>query len=92
MNPENSRHRKGGTKYKTDPYGKTALFSLNMMEKYTLNKPEEAIYCGKKSLGFGKGDLKILEKGNAIRKNYCKFPVSYNFGPRPYLNWSKSGM
>lgn len=39
MNPENTGLFKGGIKYKTDPYGKTAMFSLDMMEKYSLKKP-----------------------------------------------------
>jgi hypothetical protein len=62
------------------------------MEKYELRNPEEAIYCGRRSIGFGKGDLKILDKGHILRKNHCKFPASYNYQPRPYTAWSKSGM
>lgn len=63
-----------------------------MMEKYELRKPDEAIYCGRKSIGFGKGDLKLLDSAHRIRKSYCKFPTSYNLSARPYLPWSKSGM
>ena len=39
------------------------MFSLDLMEKYDLKNPEEAIYCGRRSIGFGKGDLKIQERG-----------------------------
>ena len=61
-----------------------------MMERYDLLKPDEAIYCGRHSIGFGANDLRI--SGGVGRKSSCRFPGSYNLKSSPYYSGSKSGM
>lgn len=91
-NPEKERTHSSKHKLKCDPTATTVMFSLDLMEKYCLGKPAEAIYCGAKSIGFGRGDLKIVDRGEQVRRSYCRFPVSYNRVDKPYVGWSKSGM
>ena len=76
--------------HKEDVKGNTFMFSVDLNEKYPLNTPQTAIYCGKNSIGFGRKDLRIVNNGNKLSKNYVGFPDSFNNGD--YLNTKKSSL
>lgn len=44
---------------------------------YPLVDPIHAIYCGRKSIGFGLNDLRIVNKSEKNGKNFIMFPCSY---------------
>jgi hypothetical protein len=79
-------------RFHSDPLGISSLFSFDKNERYELLKPGEAIYCGRKSIGFGRKDLRIRESVKGERRSFCKFPVSYNYSRSPYQAISKTGM
>lgn len=66
------------------------MFSIDLNEKYELLDPKYGIYCGNKSIGFGKDDLRIINHSQKHSKNYIGFPNSYNNGN--YLPVKKSSM
>ena len=49
-----------------------------MSERYQLIDPKYGIYCGKRSIGFGKNDLRISNHSQKHAKSYIGFPSSYN--------------
>jgi hypothetical protein len=56
------------------------MFSVDLNEKYQLMDPKYAIYCGRKSIGFGKNDFRIVNHSSKHSKNYIGFPSSYSNG------------
>lgn len=66
------------------------MFSVDLNEKYQLTDPKHAIYCGRKSIGFGKSDIRIVNHSSKHSKNYIGFPSSYTNGA--YLPGKKTSM
>lgn len=66
------------------------MFSVDLNEKYQLLNPKYGIYCGNRSIGFGKNDLRIVNHCQKYSKNYIGFPNSYN--NRLYLPIKKSSL
>lgn len=66
------------------------IFSVDLNQRYQLLEPKYAIYCGSKSIGFGKNDIRIVNHSEKHSKNYIGFPSSYNNGL--YLPIKKSSL
>lgn len=56
------------------------MFSADLSERYELQCPQYAIYCGKNSIGFGRKDLRIVNHAQKHCRSYMGFPGSFNNG------------